>query len=121
MTIERIEGAPDGVLAFRAVGKVEATDYQNVLAPAIESAAADQDKLRLVYVLGPELEGYSAGASWQDAKLGVGHLTKWERVAVVTDHSVMADAIRALGILMPGEVKVFPVAGLDAAMTWAAG
>ena len=34
--IERIDGAPAGVLAFRAVGKVEAADYENVLTPAIE-------------------------------------------------------------------------------------
>jgi SpoIIAA-like len=119
--IERIEGAPDGVIAFRAVGKVDADDYKDVLAPAIERAVADHDKLRFVYALGPELEGYSAGASWQDARLGVGHLTKWERIAVVTDHSLMADAIRAIGILMPGEVKVFAVGELDEAMTWAAG
>ena len=34
--IERIDGAPAGVLAFRAVGKVEAAEYENVLTPAID-------------------------------------------------------------------------------------
>ena len=33
--IEPIEGAPPGVLAFKAVGKVEAADYEHVLTPAI--------------------------------------------------------------------------------------
>ena len=118
--IEQID-APEGVLAFKAVGKIAADDYKNVLAPAIEAASAENEKLRLVYVLGPEFESYSAGASWQDAKLGVGHLTKWERIAAVTDHSLMADAIRGFSILMPGDVKVFQVSELEQAMTWAAG
>jgi hypothetical protein len=38
-------------------------------------------------------------------KLGAGHITKFERVAVVTDHELMADAVRAFGLLMPGDVK----------------
>jgi len=36
--IEPIEQAPDGVLAFKAVGKIEAADYETVLTPAIEAA-----------------------------------------------------------------------------------
>lgn len=118
--IERIEGAPAGVLAFRAVGKVEAADYEDVLTPAIDAGIAEHGTVRLVYELGPEFEGYSAGAAWEDVKLWTPALTKWERCALVTDHRLMADAIRAFGMLMPGEVKVFPVMALDAALAWAA-
>ena len=38
--IERNQGAPAGVLAFRALDTVEATDYENVLMPAVEAACA---------------------------------------------------------------------------------
>jgi hypothetical protein len=31
----------------------------------------------------------------------------------------VADAIRAFGMLMPGDVKVFPVGELDDALAWA--
>jgi len=117
--IEPIEGAPESVLAFRAVGRIEAADYETVLRPAVEAAIADHGRVRLVYELGPEYESYSAGAGWEDMKLGVSHLSKWERCAVVTDHAVMADAVRAFGLLMPGEVKVFAVAALDDALAWA--
>ncbi|HTO25186.1 MAG TPA: STAS/SEC14 domain-containing protein [Gaiellaceae bacterium] len=119
--IEPIEQAPDGVLAFRAVGKIEAADYETVLTPAIEAAIAEHGKIRFVYELGPEYEGYSAGAAWEDMKLWAPHLTKWERCAVVTDHRMMADTIRAFAIIMPGEMKVFPVSGLADALSWAAG
>jgi hypothetical protein len=118
--IEPIESAPPGVIAFRAVGKVEADDYEEVLTPAIETASSEHGKIRLVYELGPEYDGYAAGAAWEDMKLWAPHLRSWERCAVVTDHRLIGDAVRAFAMLMPGEVKVFPVAGLDDAMSWAA-
>lgn len=119
--LEPIEGAPEGVIAFKAVGNVEAADYEEVLTPAIESAISQHGKVRLVYELGPEYDGYSAGASWEDLKLGATHLAKWERCAIVTDHRLIRDAIRAFAMLMPGEIKVFPVVELDHALSWAAG
>ena len=117
--IESIPGAPAGVLAFRAVGTVEAADYDNVLKPAVEAAIKERGKVRLVYELGPDYGSYSAGAAWEDTKLWAPHLANWERCAVVTDHRLIADALRAFGILMPGEVKSFPVTQLDEAMRWA--
>ena len=83
--LQRIE-APDGVLAFRAVGKIEKADYDTVLEPAIAAMIADKGEVRLVYVLGDEYDRYTAGATWEDAKLGLGHLSKWKRIAVVTNH-----------------------------------
>ena len=45
---EPIDGAPDGVLAFKAVGQVEASDYEQVLTPAIEAATSGGAKDRIV-------------------------------------------------------------------------
>lgn len=118
--IEPIADAPAGVLALKAVGEVTAADYTRVLTPAIAAAIATHGRVRLVYELGPEFAGYAPGAVWEDVKLGAGHLTKWERCAVVTDHTLLADAVRAFGLLMPGTVKVFPVGERDRALAWAA-
>jgi hypothetical protein len=117
--IERVEGAPAGVLAFRAIGKVEASDYE-VLKPAIEAGIKERGKVRIVFEMGPEFDGYSAGAAWEDAKLWAPHLMSWERCAVVTDHDFMAGALKVVGAIMPGEIKVFPVGELDEALAWAA-
>lgn len=42
------------------------TDEQ-VLIPAIEQLLEQHSKIRLLYVLGSELSGYSAAAMWDDA------------------------------------------------------
>ena len=75
--------------------------------------------MRLVYELGPEYDGYTPGAAWEDMRYGIGDLSAWERCAVVTDHHLLADAVRAFGFLLPGVFKVFPVRQLDEALTWA--
>ena len=62
--IEPIEGAPAGVLAFKAVGKVEAAEQ--VLTPGIDMATAGGGKVRLVYELGAEYDEYSVGATWRE-------------------------------------------------------
>jgi hypothetical protein len=118
--IERIDGAPENVIAVRAVGRVEARDYEEVLRPAIESAIAGHGKIRIVFELGQEFEGYSPSAAWEDMKLWAPHLTKWERCALVTDHRLIADATRVFKVVMPGEMKVFPEGGLSEAVAWAA-
>jgi len=86
-----------------------------------EQAIKEHGKVRLVYELGREFEGYTAGAAWEDTKLWAPHLTSWERCAVVTDHKLFADALRAFGMIMPGEIRVFPVGERDQALAWAAG
>jgi hypothetical protein len=113
--------APDGVIAFRAVGTVVAEDYHRVLRPAVDAAVAEHDRIRIVFELGPEFDGYSAAAAWEDLKLWGPHLTKWERCAVVSDHRLIVDAVKAFRFVMPGEVRVFAAGELEGALAWAAG
>jgi SpoIIAA-like len=116
-----IEDLPEGVVGVTAHDKVTAEDYENVLVPAVEAARkAGDGKVRLLYVLGDDLPDYTAGAAWEDAKLGLGHLRSWERIAVVSDADWLRRAIGGLGWLMPGELKVFDTDDLDDAREWVA-
>jgi hypothetical protein len=113
-----IDDLPETVLGVEAVGKVTADDYRDVLVPAVEARIARFAKVRLLYVLGSGFEGFSGGAAWQDAMLGMRHLTAFERVAVVTDSDWLAGAIRAFGFAMPAEVRTFDGDELDEARGW---
>ncbi len=118
--IQLIEGAPDGVLAFEAVGEVDAQDYEDVLKPAIAESLAGGDRLRFVFEIGSEFDHYTAGAAWDDMMLGFTHLTDWQRCALVTDLEWVEHAAKALGWLMGGRLKVFEIDELKAALEWAA-
>lgn len=118
--IELIEGLGDRVVGARAVGKVTAEDYESTLIPAVETALAIDGKTRILYVLGSEFEGYEGEAALDDARMGLHHWSDFERIAVVTDHSMYRTMIKGFGFLMPGEVKVFGVEEMEAAKDWVA-
>jgi len=115
---ERIDGFGEGVVALRAVGRVTAEDYRDVLEPAIAHANMGGRKARLLLELGTEFEGYEPSAMMADAKVGMDDFRSFERIAVVTDHSWMAHAVNVFGYLIPGRVKSFTVAERDAAIAW---
>jgi len=93
-------------------------DYENVLVPALQAELADRGKIRFLYVLGSEFTGYDGAALWDDTKVGLDHWGAWERIALVTDKGTYQGMVKAFGFLMPGEVKVFPLAERDAAVAW---
>ncbi len=118
--IERLTGLPDNVIGFSAHGHVTAADYEQHVVPAVEEVLVAHDKIRLLYQLGEDFEGFDVGALWEDTKVGLGHLAAWERIALVTDVDWLRTAAKAMGFMMPGEVRVFPNAELDAARDWLA-
>ena len=116
--LERLSDLPAPILGFKASGKITADDYKNVLEPVVESALKDHEKLRMLYVLGDDVTGLSAGAGWQDAKVGLGHYSKWERVAVCTNKEWLRHSVDILGYLIPGEVRAFAMADEGEARSW---
>jgi hypothetical protein len=116
--LEKLE-SPETVLAFKAVGEISTDDYRTVLEPAAHEMLERLGELRFVYVLGDEFDGYSFGAGWEDAKLGLGHLTKWKRCGVVTSKDWVRHMVGAFAWMMPGELKLFEVGEVDAAIAWA--
>jgi hypothetical protein len=48
--------------------------------PAVETALETHEKIRQFYHIGPEWIGFTAGAMWNDTKVGLSHMTAWEKV-----------------------------------------
>lgn len=116
--IEPIPGMPDNVLAMRASGRVTAEDYEQVLEPAIETASAGGKKIRMLFQLTPQFEGYTAGAAFDDLKVGLKHLRAFERCAVVSDVEWINKSVKMFAFAIPCPVQVFPNAELAAARDW---
>jgi hypothetical protein len=116
--IELIQGLPDGVVGIEAVGKVTSDDYAAVT-PAVESAFAAHEKIRLIHVLGDRFTGFTAGGMWQDGKFGLSHAFSFERIAVVTDLDSVRTLVKGGCWTIPGEIRLFSNAERDEAVTWA--
>jgi hypothetical protein len=61
------------------------------------------------------------GASWEDAKLGFEHHSAWVRTALVSDLDWVRHMTAAVGWLVPGELRHFPLTARAEAVQWAAG
>ena len=116
--IRLLSGFPDNVLAVACEGQVTRKDYEDVLIPAAALALELHPKVRVYYEITPEFAGIDAGAMWEDFRIGMGHLSRWERIAVVTDVGWIGQAVNAFRFLMPGTVRVFPISEVDEARRW---
>ncbi len=118
MTIDIISARTDNILAFTAHDRVTGDDYESVLIPAVEAKLKEHRKIRLLYHLDDDFSGFEAQALWDDAKVGLQHLTAWEKIAVVSENKWMRGATKVFGFLMPCPVKVFDGDRLSEATAW---
>ena len=116
--IQIIPSLPADVIGFEAIGTVTAHDYETVLMPAVEAASSGGARLRLLYFIGPEFDGFELGAIWDDAKVGLQHVGSWHRIALVSDVEWIRSAVWLFGFALPGHVRTFPNSGLDEARQW---
>jgi hypothetical protein len=116
--IELIEGLPAPVVGLRVGGEVTREDYERVLLPAVARVREGRDRIRLLYVIGDDFDGYSMGAIWEDAKLGAHSLLAWERIAVVTDVGWIRHLMAAFGWMIRGEIRVVGTEREDEARAW---
>ena len=116
--IEKLSDLPDNVLGFTAKGTVTAKDYESVIIPAVEDLFSRKEKVRILYHLGDDLTGFQSAAMWDDTKLGMKHLSGWERVAVVSDIEWIRATIKIFKLVIPGHVQVFHNNELAEAKRW---
>jgi SpoIIAA-like len=120
MSLRRIDDMPPGTIGFEAIGEVEDDDWEKQVEPVLRSEMAGDQKIRLLYLLGPEAREVEGDAMTADTGFRARFATSFDRVAVVSDETWMRPAMRALSFLLPGRAKAFPVAELEAAKTWVA-
>jgi hypothetical protein len=118
--ITLLQNLPDDTVGAVASGHVDASDYENVLIPAVEAALGKHKKIKFLYQLGSDFDGFTSGAVWDDMKVGFGHLSSWGKVAIVTDVGWIAGAINLFRFAMPCPAKVFPNTERAEAERWLA-
>jgi len=116
--IEQLKNFPQNVLAFVCHGRVTKADYDAVLVPAVMKALERNERVRLYYETAADFAGMDPGAVWEDFRVGMEHLSRWERVAVVTDIEWIKQTMRFFSFLMPGAMKSFPGSEAAQAREW---
>ena len=115
--IEQLSNFPGNVVAFVCSGRVTRRDYETVLVPAVEAALGQHERVRLYYQIAIDFSHIEPGVS-QDFKVGIEHLLRWDRIAIVTDLDWIRETIRVFGFLLPGAVELFALDEAPAAREW---
>jgi nitroreductase len=116
--LKTIQDLPLTIDGVQAIGKISKEDYENTLMPLIERVRREGRQIRFLYQLGPEFEGFTPGAAWEDAKIGLQNMRLFDACAVVTDLGWIREATRLAAFLMPCPVRVFENQDLKEAISW---
>lgn len=116
--LEIMTGFPENVVAVSACGKLAGEDYDNLLIPVIEEKLKKHDKIRLLYLLGPDFAGFTAGALRDDAKACINHMTDVEKVAVVSNVDWIVSLTKLFSFIIPCPMKTFSNGQLSEAKAW---
>jgi hypothetical protein len=118
---EVLQGYPADVLAIAAHGRITRADYEKTLIPLVAQKVKAKGKVKLLYVLAQDFGGFTAGAAWDDARLGLTHLGDFARIAVVTDVEWIRLGVKMFAPLIRCPVHLFHTSDMDEAAAWIAG
>lgn len=109
----------DGVVELTVTGGISREDYDRVVAE-MDGAIAAFGKLRVIEVI-EEIGSVDSAIWWRDVKWAWHHMKDIARCAVVTDSGWIGPVTRAIGALLPAEIRVFKLAEMAAARAWVRG
>lgn len=113
-----IDQLPDHVFGVRANGEVTKEDLKNVLLPGLESLTERYDEIYYLLVLETKVQNFTAGAWIQDLIAGIKHLSKWKKIAIVTDQEAVEKFTDLFSYISPGEARGYELSELQIAKDW---
>jgi hypothetical protein len=103
--VEQLSDLPDGVLGFRASGKITREEYDEMMKP-IYAALERGEKLNIYFELAEDFHGLDGGAFWEDLKaaasVGLKHRSSWQKTALITDKDWIRRGLPSSAQLRPG-------------------
>lgn len=121
--LETISTVPEGVVGLRAVGVLDRADFERTIEPIVEEAIRLHRPFRLLLQLGPDYQGFTAGAAWEKTGMWIQHPTMLRLVegyALVSDIGWVRELAHLAGVLLPFPMRVFGNDSLDDAAAWLA-
>jgi hypothetical protein len=119
--ITEIKNLPSNMVGFKASNEVTESDFTEEVMPKVKELVSKTDELNYMLVLDTSVKNFTAGAWFKDAVMGVKHLTKWNRAAIVSDVEGVKIFTDIFSVLAPGEFKVFEHKDEQQAISWVSG
>jgi hypothetical protein len=108
--------ADAGVIEFTVDGEIGKPEYDAVIS-ALEQQIEAHGRVSVVEVI-KSFSGMPPSLWWKDVSWGFSHLNQFARAAVVTDQGWIGPVARAVGALMPAEIRAFRMDEIEEARAW---
>ena len=105
--ITEISGLPSNMAGFRAKDTVTEEDFTGLVMPRVKQFVEENGELNYMLVLDTPIKNFTIGAWMKDAVMGIKHLTKWNRAAIVSDVDSIRTFTNIFSVFIPGEFKGF--------------
>ncbi|WP_129714954.1 STAS/SEC14 domain-containing protein [Pedobacter sp. SYP-B3415] len=116
--LTQIDNLPPHVFGVRATGEVTEADLKEVLLPGLDALVQSQNEIYYLLVLDTDVQNFTFGAWIQDMVAGLRHLTKWEKMAIVTPQESVETFTNYFSYVSPGEARGFKKNELEQAIVW---
>ncbi len=116
--IHHLPDLPSNIVGFKAIGEITEVDFSETVMPKVPALIDKTGKLNYLLVLETSVKNFTLGSWIKDAMMGIKHLTKWNRAAIVSDVEAIRTFTNFFSYLMPGEFKGFEHKDLDQAIDW---
>ncbi|MFH6998727.1 STAS/SEC14 domain-containing protein [Flavobacterium sp. FlaQc-57] len=113
----------DNIVAFRALAEVTNEDFLSVVIPAVEHLVKQTNEINFLLVLDTDndAQSFTSGAWLQEALLGLKHLGKWNRAAIISDSEEIISFTNGFSYVVPGEFHGFKKEAFNRALNWVEG
>lgn len=116
--VELLTDFPPYVVAYRASGKVDKDEYENVVIRRVNEVANKYDAINFIVKLETGMQNYSAAALVDYVLISFKHIRKWNRMAIVSDQATVRMFYDFLSPLVPGKVVGFKLEDFETAKQW---
>ena len=116
--IHYLQDLPLNIVGFKAIGEITEKDFTETVMPKAKALIDKTDKLNYLLVLETSVKNFKIGVWMKDAILGIKHVTKWNKAAIVSDVESIRNFTDFFSYLMPGEFRGFEHKDLQQAIDW---
>lgn len=116
--IYQIIDLPPTVVGFKALWDVTREDFEEVVIPCVQKHVEKMGQLNYLLVLNTSIRNFTFGAWFKDVMMGLKHICKWRRAAIVTDSVSIRHFTSIFSFFVPGEFNTFTHDELNQAIAW---
>lgn len=118
--IHHLDNLPTNIVGFKAIGEITEQDFSETVLPKVKELIEKTGQLNYLLVLETSLNNFTIGVWMKDVMMGIKHITKWKKAAIVSDVGAVRNFTDFFSYLMPGEFRGFEHKDLEKAIEWLA-